>query len=218
MKTNEEYLASIKRKAEGQFRRRQHFLRTSAACLCVGVLCAVTLPHAWKPAERSPSLSDSTTLTSAPVTGFSSQEKGYLSPSSAILDKNHPTNAPGQESATDSGINSVTSTISATGTSDSLLTPAPFSYEKVRVNHPAGTPGVELYGFYNTTIQPIPDAVAAVVRAQQECRVSYDTVRVGYDRDTDMWMVLFSTEGTGHRTQAVYLDRDGITRLILYQE
>ena len=73
-------------------------------------------------------------------------------------------------------------------------------------------------GFYNITKCAVEDTVEAYERAKMECTISYDQVSVFYDSSTDMWQVYFFTSETNGQSgdrQLVYLDGDGITRLIV---
>ncbi len=73
-------------------------------------------------------------------------------------------------------------------------------------------------GFVNTEELPVEDAETAIQRAGEECTVTYDTVSAWYDSTADMWKVSFSTTGMAGGDQCVYLDGDGVTRLIVYGE
>ena len=79
-------------------------------------------------------------------------------------------------------------------------------------------PGTRLTGFVNTTEQKITTAAEAVARASAECRLPYDTVSVYYDRESQMWMVLFYKEYTVGGGLSVYLDSNGITHMTVAGE
>lgn len=73
-------------------------------------------------------------------------------------------------------------------------------------------------GFYNITKCDIVDTVEAYERAKLECSIHYDKVSIFYDSTTDMWRVYFftsKTNGQSGDSQLVYLNGDGITRLIV---
>ena len=92
-----------------------------------------------------------------------------------------------------------------------------FSYEEVQKHFPEGAPGVKTDGFRNVTTTPVLNATDAAERAKAECTVEYDTVRVRYDRTTDIWEVCFLAHHPGGG-QDVYLNGDGMTQLIVYGE
>ena len=58
----------------------------------------------------------------------------------------------------------------------------------------------------------------AAERAKNECTIGYDTVSVLHDGWDDVWSITFYTRGTLGGTQSVYLDKNGITLLIVYGE
>ena len=73
-------------------------------------------------------------------------------------------------------------------------------------------------GFRNVTACAVTDTVEAFERAKVECSISYDEMAVFYDSSADMWLVFFftsETNGLPSDRQSVYLDGDGITRLIV---
>lgn len=77
---------------------------------------------------------------------------------------------------------------------------------------------VKQSGFYNITKSDIVDTVEAYERAKLECSIQYDKVSIFYDSTTDMWRVYFftsKTNGQSGDSQLVYLNGDGITRLIV---
>ena len=90
-----------------------------------------------------------------------------------------------------------------------------FLSDRVKFN---GETEIKKNGFLNITKCVVEDTVEAYERAKTECSISYDRVAVFYDSSTDMWQVFFFTSGSngysGDR-QLVYLDGDGITRLIV---
>lgn len=78
--------------------------------------------------------------------------------------------------------------------------------------------GVYFNGFVNVTPLEIENAEDAVSRAMLECTVEYNTVSVDYDSEAEMWKVNFGKELTLGGGQTVYMNKDGITYLIVYGE
>lgn len=68
--------------------------------------------------------------------------------------------------------------------------------------------------FVNTTAQPVTTASEAIARALTECTVEHDKIVVYRDADAGMWKVefqiLYGYQGYGF----VYLDDNGITRMV----
>ena len=92
---------------------------------------------------------------------------------------------------------------------------AVFLSDRVKFN---GETEIKKNGFLNITKCAVEDTVEAYERAKTECTISYERVAVFYDSSSDMWQVFFFTSGpNGHSgdRQLVYLDGDGITRLIV---
>ena len=92
---------------------------------------------------------------------------------------------------------------------------AVFLSDRVKFN---GETEIKKNGFLNITKCAVEDTVEAYERAKTECTISYERVAVFYDSSYDMWQVFFFTSGpNGHSgdRQLVYLDGDGITRLIV---
>ena len=90
-----------------------------------------------------------------------------------------------------------------------------FLSDRVKFN---GETEIKKNGFLNITKCVVEDTVEAYERAKTECSISYERVAVFYDSSSDMWQVFFFTSGpNGHSgdRQLVYLDGDGITRLIV---
>ena len=101
---------------------------------------------------------------------------------------------------------------------------AGFSYEEAAAAYLSddvefnGETEIKQNGFYNITKCDIEDTVEAYERAKMECSISYDRVSVFYDSSANMWQVYFFTSETNGQSgdrQLVYLDGDGITRLIV---
>lgn len=103
---------------------------------------------------------------------------------------------------------------------------ANFSYQEDAAIYKDGDPGVNPNEFVNVDIDPIESQDAAVERAKNECTIAYNTTSVYYDDHADMWRIDFLTaahseDGTwaaAGNCQSVYMNSDGITRLIVYGE
>lgn len=93
-----------------------------------------------------------------------------------------------------------------------------FSFADESKTYKEGEPGVKTTGFRNTAAKPVGNSNEAAERAKNECTIGYDTVSVLYDAWDDVWSVTFYTGGTLGGTQTVYLDKNGITLLIVYGE
>ena len=68
--------------------------------------------------------------------------------------------------------------------------------------------------FNNTTVQPIATASEAIDRAMAECTVEYEKILVYRDADEGMWKVEYQILYGYQGYQYVYLDDDGITRMV----
>lgn len=93
-----------------------------------------------------------------------------------------------------------------------------FSYTGVEAYYPEGAKGAMRSGFRNTISSPVTNAQEAFERAKNECVVSYDSVVVSYDDATAMYCVCFYTEGVDGGDQLVYMDSNGITKLVVLGE
>lgn len=98
------------------------------------------------------------------------------------------------------------------------LTPLSFSYEEDTAVYKDGDPGVNPHEFANVNSQPIDSQDTALELAKNECTVEYNTTNIYYDCGTAMWKVAFFTAGILGGDQTVYLDGNGITRLVVYGE
>ena len=85
----------------------------------------------------------------------------------------------------------------------------PFSWEEDAANMPARD--VELV---NTTAQPVSTVSDIISLAQNECTVDYTKIIVYRDEEAGMWKVEFQMEYGYHGYQYIYLDDEGITRMI----
>ena len=68
--------------------------------------------------------------------------------------------------------------------------------------------------FANTRIQPVSCASEAIARAMEECTVEYDKIVVYRDVSAGMWKIEFQILYGYQGYQYVYLDDDGITRMV----
>ena len=93
-----------------------------------------------------------------------------------------------------------------------------FSFDEVELVQQSGNPGVNPYAFKNTESAAVDDREAAIERAKNEVTIEYNFISVAYDNDAEIWCVSFSTQGSVGGDQSVYLDNNGITRLIVYGE
>lgn len=93
-----------------------------------------------------------------------------------------------------------------------------FSFADESKVYKEGEPGVKITGFKNTTEKPVANSNEAAERAKNECTIGYDTVSVLYDGWDNVWSITFYTRGTLGGCQTVYLDKNGITLLIVYGE
>ncbi len=73
-------------------------------------------------------------------------------------------------------------------------------------------------GFKNTTEKAISTKEQAINIAKNEVTIEYDRTDVFYDKECDMYMVVFYTEGALGGCQNVYMNSKGITKLITYGE
>ena len=108
------------------------------------------------------------------------------------------------------------------GNIDYFLNSAPqtaeFSYEEALETYRENDPGVKYSGFVNTERTAVERVYNVICRAENECTIGHDTVSVAYDSVEQMWAVTFFTAGTLGDCQTVYMDMDGVTRLIVYGE
>ena len=72
--------------------------------------------------------------------------------------------------------------------------------------------------FKNTTETSISTRQEAIKIAKNEVDIEYNQIEVFYDKECDMYMVSFYTEGMLGCSQNVYMDSKGITKLINYGE
>ena len=96
--------------------------------------------------------------------------------------------------------------------------PGNFSYAEVTNTFKVGDPGVKSDGFVNTESAPISRIWDVKAQALNECTIEYDSVAVAYDETAEIWEITYSTENTLGDCQSVYMDRNGVTLLIVYGE
>ncbi|MBO7274321.1 MAG: hypothetical protein J6V22_05645 [Clostridia bacterium] len=94
-----------------------------------------------------------------------------------------------------------------------------FSYVQVLEEYKIGDPGVKHENFYNPEVErEVTSAIDAIMRAQFELTVEYDTISVSQDKDANMWCVDFWTLDVDGGGQSVYLNGNGLTCYIVYGE
>lgn len=93
-----------------------------------------------------------------------------------------------------------------------------FSFADESKMYKENDPGVKTDGFKNISKVEIIDRNAAVERAKNECTIGYDSTSVSFDSAEEVWKIVFSTKGVLGGCQSVYLDKNGVTLLIVYGE
>jgi hypothetical protein len=93
-----------------------------------------------------------------------------------------------------------------------------FDFDAVKQEHPAGEPGVITDGFVNTTPNTITDKKDAIELAKKECTADYNAIEVKYDPASEVWLVYFYHDGWVGGDEAVYIDSNGFTLLIVCGE
>lgn len=68
--------------------------------------------------------------------------------------------------------------------------------------------------FVNNTSQPVTTSSEAIARAMEECTVEYDKIIIYRDEEAGMWKVEFQIQYGYQGYQFVYLDDNGITRMV----
>ena len=91
-----------------------------------------------------------------------------------------------------------------------------FSYEEDYKYFCEGLYSGRMTGFKNTTKKKIKTVNQAIRRAKNEVTIPYNHIIVCYDEECEMWLVSFGTKGTNDGCQNVYLDSDGLTKIISY--
>ena len=94
-----------------------------------------------------------------------------------------------------------------------------FSYAQELEYYKVGDPGVKHEHFNNWNIESeITGAIDAIIRAEFELTIEYDTISVSYDETSNMWRVDFWTLGLDGNSQSVYVNGNGLTCYIVYGE
>ena len=94
-----------------------------------------------------------------------------------------------------------------------------FSYAQVLEEYKIGDPGVKHENFNNPDVErEVTSAIDAIIRAQFELTVEYDTISVSQDKDANMWCVDFWTLDVDGGGQSIYLNGNGLTCYIVYGE
>ena len=103
--------------------------------------------------------------------------------------------------------------------SQDVSKPVAFSYQEDQKAYPDAATS----GFVNTTAQNVDTMEAVITAAKEECILpardslygdSYNMTRIFYDESTKMWKVEFSYAQDDDVWQAVYLNQQGITKMI----
>ena len=77
---------------------------------------------------------------------------------------------------------------------------------------------VRFEGFKNTIKSAITQKEDAIEAAKNEIEKEYDSINVSYDKKNGMWRVRFSRIDVEGGDQWVYIDKNGLTKLIMYNE
>ena len=94
-----------------------------------------------------------------------------------------------------------------------------FRYVEALEKYKIGDPGVKHESFNNPAVESeISGAIDAITRAKLELTIEYDTISVSYDATSNMWCVDFWTLDTDDRRQSVYVNGNGLTCYVVYDE
>ena len=114
---------------------------------------------------------------------------------------------------------------SETGEASGGMSLASFDYENEAARYQDGDANVNPNPFINTDPQPISDQIEAEERAKNKVTIEYNAISHYRDIEAGMWCIDFQTldrtdDGImmTSNTQRVYLDDNGITQLIVYEE
>ena len=78
--------------------------------------------------------------------------------------------------------------------------------------------GVKRDGFNNTVPQVIKTRKDVLELAKEEVTVEYNRIDVAFDDIEEVWRLDFSIEYVDGGNQSVYIDKNGLTLLIVYGE
>ena len=101
-----------------------------------------------------------------------------------------------------------------------------FSYARDYADYRDG-PAVKTSGFVNNERAEINNPEQAVELAKKECTIAYGSINVAFDAEEKIYRVNFSIGSTvvdGQTVytlggdQSVYIDQNGVTKLIVYGE
>lgn len=73
-------------------------------------------------------------------------------------------------------------------------------------------------GFVNNERAEINNPEQAVELAKKECIIAYGSINVAFDAEEKIYRVDFFTENTAGGGQSIYIDQNGITKLVVYGE
>ena len=93
-----------------------------------------------------------------------------------------------------------------------------FSYADAVATYTEGEPGVKKDGFNNSSATAFSTAEELIELAKNEATIVFNETTVYYDSAADMFLVLFYTEDIAGGGQSVYIDKNGVTQLIVYGE
>ena len=90
----------------------------------------------------------------------------------------------------------------------------PFIYAEHESAYMSGDGWGYSEGFINTEPTEVKDRKQAIKLAKNEVKIIYNQIDVYYDSVSEMWLIVFSKKGVNDGYQNVYIDNNGITRLI----
>ena len=109
--------------------------------------------------------------------------------------------------------------------SDGGMSMASFSYEQDVARYQNADVNIILDGFMNTKSQPISDQIEAEERAKTEVTVAYNATSHYRDIQAGIWCIDFYTLDRTEKgipvvsnSQKVYLNDDGVTQMVVYEE
>ena len=99
------------------------------------------------------------------------------------------------------------------------------SYEQDVARYQDEDVNIILDGFMNTKSQPISDQIEAEERAKTEVTVAYNATSHYRDTQAGIWCIDFFTLDRTEKgipvvsnSQKVYLNDDGVTQMVVYEE